>query len=433
LYNRHAIHNVVNKRHEYLFKTLGLGHDPFAFASAELELQVNSEDPPFLSYFVDLPINASQGSLLEKLKQPGHAVIYGAAGSGKTALRYTLEAHCRALAERILVVSQPLGKGGPRTAVTPPALPAFIEALATDLFVQTLEQFDILPNLPDPELTIALSYFWHQHIPNFKRNVERHLRQGQPTGATSGISLWWRTWKRLVVRYTPLTTARLQFLEKVLAIEEGKADSANHQALQQGSQLAHRLGFRQIYYLIDVADTSQLNIPQLFQWLCEVTNWPPLLAHATPISLKLFLPQRLKELSQEPRSQLPDLLLSPSFSAIIAWKDQKLLQALIANRFRSAGSWIRGFEVLASQEIAIELSNKLLETAQQSPRRMLQTVSQLINTHAERAPDDPTITAKDWQHMCASWSYSPPPPPSLMLSNSTKEGNKHDQRFSNNT
>ena len=115
--NQNAAITSSNKRDEYLFQTLGLDHDPFAFASTELELQVNRDDPPFLTYFVDMPVADSDLSLLENLKQPGHAVVYGAAGSGKTMLRYALEAQCRGMADRILIVSQPMGKGGPKTAL----------------------------------------------------------------------------------------------------------------------------------------------------------------------------------------------------------------------------------------------------------------------------------------------------------------------------
>jgi hypothetical protein len=116
-------------------------------------------------------------------------------------------------------------------------------------------------------------------------------------------------------------------------------------------------------------------------------------------------------------------LISPSFSAIIRWNRPELLQALIANRFRSAGSWIRGIEVLASQEIAAELPNQLIKAANQSPRRLLQIVNQLIRVHAERDFSDPTITIDDWQATCASWTYGSPPLPSLLTSNHIAEGN----------
>ncbi|MBK7917537.1 MAG: hypothetical protein IPJ94_15020 [Chloroflexi bacterium] len=421
-----------NRRNEYLFQTLGLDHDPFAFASTELELPVNRDDPPFLTYFVDLPVENSSLSLLENLKQPGHAVVYGTSGSGKTMLRYALEAQCRGLADRVLVVSQPMGKGGPKTAVPSLSPTAFSEALATDLFVQTLEQFDSLLNPPDTKLTTELSHFWHTHIPNFHRNLERHLSQGKPADAPTGISVWWRTWKRIVVRYTPLNTARVRFLTAVLAAREGRETTATHNnAIQQGRHLAHRVGYKQIFYLIDVADTPQLNTTKLVEQLCAIPNWLSLASDEIPISLKLFLPEHIKDTIQNSPDPCPPTLISPSFSAIIRWNHPELLQALIANRFRSAGSWIRGIEVLARQEIAAEMPNQLIKAANQSPRRLLQIVNQLIRAHAERDFGDPIITLDDWQAARASWAYGSPPLPSLLTSTHIAEGNEHGKWHTN--
>ena len=92
--------------------------------------------------------------------------------------------------------------------------------------------------LPDESLTVALSSCWHQNIPNFRRNLARHLQQSQSPDMPIGISPWWRTWKRVVVRYTPLTKARRQFLEQVLALEKEKREKdtavTDTTTLQQG-------------------------------------------------------------------------------------------------------------------------------------------------------------------------------------------------------
>ena len=420
-----------NKRDHYLLQTLGLDHDPFAFSAAELELQVKSADPPFLSYFVDLPANASEESLLDNLKRPGHAVIYGAAGAGKTTLRYALEAHSRAMVNRILIVSQPTGKGKPGKTTSIPSLSAFLEALAVDLFVQTLEQFENLPALPDADLIQELGQFWLRFIPNFRRTVFRQIQEAQPTNAPSSISTWWRTWKRVVVQYTPWTEERRQFVEAALTAKIEKETAVpNLQAIKQGSELAYRLGYEHIYYLIDVADTSQLDIPRLLDQLRETGEWETAVSPALTISLKTFLPERLQEPLQR-QNQFPAALISPSFSAIISWKDPQLFKALIANRFRSAyaGSWIRGFEVLASQEIAAKLPDYLVEAADHSPRRLLQLIHLLINIHAAHAPADPLITAEEWQETRAIWSDRFPHPSSLIVHNDYPEGTEHDQWY----
>ncbi|MCA9935184.1 MAG: hypothetical protein KC415_14720, partial [Anaerolineales bacterium] len=399
----------ANPRNVYIYRTLGLEHDPFAYATAELELQINSDDPPFLTYFVDLPAAKGQGSLLENLQQSGHAVVYGDIGSGKTTLRYALEAQCRGLAQQVLIVSQELGKGEPGTAVIAPTLQTFTQALATDLFVQTIERFDTLPSVPDAKLTTALSHYWHQHIPNFHRSLRRHLRQGQSPDVPTGISPWWRTWKRVVVRYTPLTKARKQFLQQVLDVgEREKREVVEETAvLQQGIILAQQLGFQQLYYLLDAADTPQFDINSLLTHLHQISKLLPEFPTQIPISLKLFLPKRIKSKSQHFFSQPDNTLISPSFSALIKW-NYSLLHALIENRFRSAGSWIRGIEVLTSQESPVDLESELIQSAQQSPRRLIQILSSLINIHVNRTPIEPTITNSDLQQTLQNWSDNTP-------------------------
>lgn len=419
-----SIAAAENRRNQYLFNTLGLNHDPFAFSSAELELTVNSEDPPFFSYFVDLPSRNNQDSLLATLKQPGHAILYGAEGSGKTTFRYALEAQCRALTEDTLVISHPIGKSEPNnhkpTSDKEATLTTFIEAFATDLFVQTLEQFDTLSPKPDMELTTKLSHFWHHYIPNFRRSLERHLQQKQTTHTTAGISVWWRTWKRHVIRYTPLTPDRIQFLQQILTSNKSKKKSKTVRELdilELSRDLSQQLGYQQIYYLVDVADNPQLDIVQLIGQFQDITNWVPILENKINFSIKFFLPERLKHVIENHPVQLPNPLISPSFSAIMQWQETQLLQTLITNRFRSAGSWIQGIEVLASQEISTELPGKLIEIAHHSPRRLLQIINNLITIHADRDPDDPTLSLRDWQQLCDSWSDDPLSPSPLIASN----------------
>jgi len=416
---------VANLRDEYIFQTLGLEHDPFAHATAELELQINSDDPPFLTYFVDLPADKDQGSLLENLQRPGHAVVYGEIGSGKTTLRYALEAQCRGLAQRVLVVSLELGKGEPETAVTSPTLQTFIQALATDLFVQTIERFDTLPTVPDAALTAVLSRYWHQHVPNFHRNLRRHLRQGQSANAPTGISPWWRTWKRVVVRYTPLTAARKQFLQQVLALGEGEEKVVGDTAvLQQGITLAQQLGYQQLYYLLDAADTPQFDSTFLLTHLRQINKLLPDFPPQIPLFLKLFLPQRTQTELQAFFSQSGNALISPSFSALIQW-NYLLLHALIENRFRSAGSWIRGIEVLASRGLSNELTTRLIQSAQQSPRRLMQLLSLLINTHVNRTAIEPTLTTADLQQTLQLWPQKTDPPPPQMVRSAVEQGKQH--------
>lgn len=212
------------------------------------------------------------------------------------------------------------------------------------------------------------------------------------------------------MRYTPLTKARKQFLEQVLALgkEKGGEDTAvaSTTILQQGISLAKQLGYQQLYYLLDAADTPELNVMVLLSHLNQINNFLPDIPSQIPLSLKLFLPQRIQVELQSFLSQPGNRLISPSFSAILKW-NYSLLHALIENRFRSAGSWIRGIEVLANPESPIELESKVIQSAQQSPRLLLQVLSLLINTHANRTAIEPIFTNSDLQQTLQLWSHSP--------------------------
>jgi hypothetical protein len=162
-------------RDRYLQGILKLNHDPFLHPSAEQELQIKPEDPPFFSYFVETPHQNEDGLLLDKLKAPGTAVVYGPSGSGKTTLRYMLEWLCRAMPEQTLVTSYNIGKGEPFNLDTTARWNQLAEALAIDLFIQVLEQFNTLRPDKDPEFLRVFGLYWQQHIPNFKRTIDVSL------------------------------------------------------------------------------------------------------------------------------------------------------------------------------------------------------------------------------------------------------------------
>ena len=403
-----------SRRAIYLFDTLKLRHDPFAYATAELELQVDPDDPPFFSYFVDPPFAPGNISLLDKLKEPQPTFIYGPTGSGKTTLRYALETMCRTMPDRTLVTSYTLGKGEQRKPKPISLWNDLAQALATDLFIQIVEQFDTLPTLKTG-LVRALGKYWQTIIPHFGRNLQRDLDKGQPEALTGISAWWWKTWKRAAVRYTPLTPNRHTFMRQLLTVEvpEAKITVQPEATFQQGLILARQAGFQQVYLLIDVVDAAQRQSVILETHIKKLLELFSSFAPDIPLYFKAFLPQRMQPEIETFQHQTP--LISPSFSAIIEWNNPEMLQTVIANRFRSAGSWIRGFDVLASQEISEKLPQAILDAAQQVPRRLLQVASLLIDAHASRASAEPTITADDWQLMREMWSYSDPKPAPLAI------------------
>ncbi|MCI0399287.1 MAG: hypothetical protein L0332_29815 [Chloroflexi bacterium] len=407
-----------SRRERYLKGTLKLKHDPFAYATAELELQVTPEDPPFFSYFVEPPYvveqhPASGGQpLLDRLKEPEAAFIYGQAGSGKTTLRYQLEALCRAIPDRTLVISHTIGKGKQTDLTNQPPWIDLSQALATDLFVQFLEQFNAFGSTVEANILEALGQYWQANIPSFHRNLSRHLLREQSSQKTD-VSTWWATWKRAVVRYAPLTAGLNHFLRELIAAKStiSSLKQNDESQFQRGLALAQQLGFKQAFLLVDVVDVTEQQALQVGTYVQLLLKALSSLSTPFPLSLKFFLPQRLQSVVEKlPPGVLPEKV----FSGIITWDDPAALQNLIENRFRSAGrSWIRGFDTLASREVAEQLDRAIVGSAHQSPRRLLWVAQTLIDAHAGRAPTEPTITAGDWQQMRRVWSYGDPQPSPL--------------------
>lgn len=417
--NAHAKSN----RDIYLQDTLRLNHDPFANPVSEWEVQINPEDPPFFVYYTNPPYESEDGennTLLDRLQQPGAAIIYGSAGSGKTALCYRLEAACREIADQTLVINHVLGKGNDQIDID--ALWYVVsETLATDLFIQVLERFDTLSPFTIKDLTPLLAQYWLQTIPHFTRKVQRHLAQSQSTAVTGMSAQWWPVWQRAAVRYTPLTPARIHFLKRLLDQEPNPNNGLpNEAALQDGVSLAQQIGFQQIFFLVDVVDVQRREISSLTKHIAALWRVLLPLRFDIPLYPKFFLPASLQPFVADLIKQTP--LISPGFSAIIKWNNSQALVQLIENRFRSAGSWIKGFDVLASQEIAEGLNEAIFHAADQSPRRLLQLLSLLIDAHAGRDPADPQITAVDWQRLCDMWSYGNPRPTPLKAPSITAKG-----------
>lgn len=409
---------VKSNRAIYIEDTLHLRHDPFFFPVAEVEIQVNPDDPPFFRYYVDPPYESADvanNPLLDNLEQLGATVVYGASGSGKTTLCYRLEAACREMAVPTLTLNHVLGKD-PDLTDREEFWQSLNKGLAIDLFIQVMERFDSFPPTLLTELSHSLAHYWMHHVPQFSHNIQRHLAQRQPTAATGMSEQWWPIWQRAAVRYTPFTPARAQFLSRLLETSPSWSTGqlTDKNSFQKGISLAQRLGFAQVFFLVDIVEAekrAQIKLGGHIQRL-----WRDLLPlpMSIPFYPKFFLPTRLKPLLDSLIGQTP--LISPIFSAIMNWNRSQALTELIENRFRSAGGWIRGFDVLASEEIVSELSEAILRVANHSPRRLLQVHSLLVEAHVSRDPTDPQITAADWQRLCDLWIYEAPHPTPLISS-----------------
>ncbi len=389
----------ASRRAHYLLGTLRLEHDPFCAPTAELELQINPEDSPFFSYFVDPPYRLTgtrvRQPLLDYLKTPQPCCVYGQTGTGKTAVKTMLEAECRALPEQTLVVSLGLGKGEPVQLDERRLWQRLTEALAVDLFVQVIEQLDGLQKVLKPGLVAELGRFWQAHIPQFHRTVKRELLRAE--SETADISTWWRVWDRPVIRYTPLTARRKAFIEKVLGQASGRqqkegGDGRFH--FQQGLKLAQKCRYERLYLLIDVPggiQPNELDIAELLHFLFDLTDY------SLPMYTKLFFPQ-----SFQPDAEyvfVEENMTLELFTAVLNWNQPAAFQKLLTHRFRTAGTWIRSLNTIIETAVVAEINKLLQQEANQSPRFLLQIISRLIDSHANHAPDIFLITLADWQNM----------------------------------
>jgi hypothetical protein len=394
----------TSRRAHYLLGTLRLEHDPFCAPTAELELQINPEDSPFFSYFVDPPYQLGgeqvAESLLDRLKAPQPSCVYGGRGTGKTAVKTMLEAECRALPEQTLVVSLGLGKGEPMQLDQTLLWQRLTEALAIDLFVQVIEQFDQLQKVLKPALVAELGRFWSAHVPQFRRTLKRELLRTE--SETADISTWWRVWDRPVIRYTPLTAERKAFIEAVLQQAVGEREELEmgngRSHFQQGLKWAKKCGYERLYLLIDLPGSTQpneLDVAELLRFLFDLTDL------SLPIYYKLFLPQ-----SFQPDAEylfVEENATLELFTAVLNWNQPPAFQELLTNRFRTAESWIRNLNTIIEQPVVAEINKLLQQEANQSPRFLLQTISRLIDSHANHAPDIFRITLADWQRMLVRW------------------------------
>ena len=400
----------ASRRAHYLLETLRLEHDPFYAPTAELELQINPEDSPFFSYFVDPPHQSGEElvgqSLLDRLKAAQPSCVYGRRGTGKTAVKTMLEAECRALPEQTLIVSLGLGKGEPVQLDETLLWQRLTEALAIDLFVQVIEQFDQLQKVLKPTLVAELAHFWQAHIPQFRRTLKRELLR--TANEAADISTWWRVWDRPVIRYTPLTADRKTFIEAVLQQAGGEQEALGlgngRSYFQQGLKWAKKCRYERLYLLIDLPGGTQpneLDIAELLRFLFDLTDL------SLPIYYKLFLPH-----SFQPDAEylfVEENVTMELFTAVLNWNQPAAFQELLTNRFRTAESWIRNLNTIIEQPVVSEINQLLQQEENQSPRFLLQTISRLIDSHANRAPDLFRITLADWQRMVARWGIKQAP------------------------
>jgi len=413
---------MESARTTYL-RTIGLALDPFATPVAEQELALSAyaligdetrpasdeqlSRPSFFAYYTPPSIKEGQ-TLLQRLRQPLSAFIYGPPGAGKTALRLILEADIRSVPEHTLVVSYILSDDV-RHALTPEQhWNRLRRALAIDLFVQIVEQFNPLSPPPTPQQIFVLRNQLALGGHALRRLVMRLLDDPEPK-AFLGLGMLWPAIDRTAVRYVSRSESLIALIKQSLPKDWFPTSTPiGPLALQESFQAARLWGFERIFLLIDGLDTRQRTKAYMMEsvnpLLEEIETW-----QVQSVFPKFFLPIELQSAVQGRLSRVGRDLHFSAIETKIRW-DEASLQSILIERFRAARSRRLGFDDLAGPGLEGKLDALILRAANGSPRRLLQIVSSLMDSHAVRDPYDLLINLSDWDRMRGSWGYELPPP-----------------------
>lgn len=382
-------------RDDYI-KRIGLTHDPFVTPVAEQELSRVKDI--FYSYYSPPSPDVNQEELINRLRYPQHAFVFGRPGSGKSMLRLTLEADCRTVLDGTLAITHILGEdiGDPLTPDQHGVRLA--QALTIDMTLAIIEQFNPLDPFPTEKQIRVLQ----RQIPSGGEQLQRFLRRliekldQNILDPAWGISKDWVILGRAPVKYVGGSKELEKFLKNLL-LDTNTEQMVGWDAFWQGLEAAQAWGFERFFVLIDGVDAksrSQDTMMALVAPLLKLMQQ----SKNNNVSLKFFLPLKLEKLlKKQIRSDYGDLY-SKAFFPIMKW-DDKALQQLLAQRFRAAsphsGPHYTGLDNLATPEL--NLDKNVIRAAGKSPRRLLDIINELIDIHVTRDPDSLTFDREDWE------------------------------------
>lgn len=412
--------SLINPRQFYLTETLGLSHDPFDGPVAEQELHSTEKEPLFFDYYIDPTPAQFDKSLLQSLREARNGLIFGPPGSGKTTLRYTLEAECRSVFDRILVVTYELSHKTVRPPTAAEHWTNIATELATDLFIQVIEQLDtfsVLDNAPTPTqetfLRDQVALIWSRH--RLHRTVQLILADDF-SDYENGLGALWPRLNRSAVRYIAPSSKINKLLRTVMPaknVPQNNASMLGNELLKAGIRAVRAWGFEQILVLVDGVDAQKQDVEHMLNLISPLLDnlkkW-----QAESLFFYFFLnPEMHAPIVKKYKKSLNTLTYPPMYY-LIDWREPNLKKMLHQRLWAAGGKQLPGLDALAAAPLEGKLEDLLLRTAGGSPRRLLQAVSALIDAHAENAPDQLLITPQDWQTMQERWSYEPPSPPDLI-------------------
>lgn len=384
-------------------KSIGLDHDPFATPVAEQEAGSAEDIPALYSYYLH-PTFSSTGDIVineKSLRQMEKNIfIYGEPGDGKTTLRLVLEAECRTQVEKTLVISYLLGEDIERPLTIQEHGDRLAKTMAIDIFIQIIEQFSPSERPLDKKSIEVLQKQAGLGGRHIQRLINLILDNLIPN-ARAGLGAYWHTVGRFPVKYVPKTPAVVELLQNCLGKYGEKESLSSWDLVAQGFHAARIWGFKRILIMVDGVDTRQRTPEAMCQMIEPLFEKLAALA-AQDVYFRFFLPLKAKK-PVERALNAPGRLPNPKYvSIIIKWQEESL-RRLLAQRFFVAGSHMAGFDALAERDLDID--EKLVAAAKNSPRRLLQMASELMDVYISRKPGKTRISEPDWNKVLANRIY----------------------------
>lgn len=378
------------QRSEFL-QSQGLSHDPFESGVAEREVFPNTGAPRFFTYFVSCDVLATgQGILVSAPPEREHAVIIGAPGTGKTALRFAWEATSRALKSRTLFVTYTLHDelvlSGDRDHVQPLG-----ESIATDLFIHLAEQYHPVLMAPDASRIAALRSLFEGYP--YLASIIRTLLASSTGQAHLDANVFWRDLRRPAVRTAPIHPALLDLLARS-APAEG-VTHADTWSMHTALNTALAWGFEHVRVCIDLDESLSHQPGRYAAWIRRLS---PLVEQfkGAPLSFHLLVTPAVRDAIQPLVEALQES--APLNEMRVQWSAQQL-RSMLARRLKASGTRWNGLYRLADERLAPDLDRLIVAAADRSPRRMLTLIRQLLDTHLQSSDASRPIGVGVWQSL----------------------------------
>jgi hypothetical protein len=392
-----------NPRRQYLCE-LGLtaAVDPFLSPVAEQEMDRAKNIEHFFAYYTPPDAMPSGKLSTNTLRKAQHSFVYGKPGDGKTMLRFALEASCRVQPDKTLVVNLLFNEDLTQPLSTIEHGNRLIQAFAADLVLQVIEQAGQQLRSDDLWMddlrtaAIARQIRWGgSKLLRFLRSI---FAEHDKSSENVDVSSYWKLLSRYPVQSVSLSGPMYRMLKRAIEISSSVAEApTGFDGFYEGVNDANMLGFQQVFIIIDGVDKRLRKKSDMYELI------KPLLERISPdtsrrVYYKLFLPSEIKDIADDwCKKNIPPGLYTNCLNATINWTHSTLQQLLI-QRFRASGSRVlSSLDDLADPSLKLGLEQPLLNKSDGSPRKLLQLVSDLIQAHAERAPDQLKISLSDFQ------------------------------------